>query len=324
MIRWLAVVLAFLSVLSVTPASAAQQLTGSYVVMTLPDGFEESRQFTGALWPDASASILVTELPAKAFEPVAKGLLADPASLAEQGILLDQTEETMQGAHKALIGRGRQQVGTQPYDKWLLLIGAPHVALLVTAQMPSLLATPARTAKVEAALQSIRVAPERSDPRARLPFTFGETARFRFAQALSGSAVLLTDAAYTGTASTRPLFVAAASFGADCDPWKDDAHAFAAQALESLGQVEDLAISGTSDTKIGADQAVVTEAAGTMDGAPVIAVQTIRFRGCAYLRTVGIGPKAEEAFYRSEFAALAAGVVWKPDAMTEPTTGPSK
>ncbi len=318
MIRWLAVFLAFLPTLTAQPALAAQQLTGSYVVMTMPDGFAESQQFTGALWPEGSASILVAELPAKAYEPVAKGLLADPTALAEQGILLDRTEETTQGEHKAVIGRGRQQVGTQAYDKWLLLIGAPHVALLVTAQMPSLLATAERKAKVEAALESITIAPERSNPRASLPFTFGETERFRFSQTLSGSAVLLTDTAYKGNAGTRPLFVAGMSLGTECDPWRDDPHAFAAQTLQSLNQVENLAISGTTATAIGGDDALVTEATGSLDGEPVIAVQTIRFRECAYLRTVGIGPVADAALYRKEFSALSARVGWKSDAVTKP------
>ena len=323
MIRWLAVFLAFLPALIVQPAAAAQQLTGSYVVMTMPDGFAESQQFTGALWPEGSASILVTELPAAAYEPVAAGLLADPTALAEQGVLLDRTEETTQGEHKAVIGRGRQQVGTQAYDKWLLLVGAPHVALLVTAQMPSLLATAERKAKMETALKSITIAPERSDPRASLPFTFGETERFRFSQGLSGSVVLLTDTAYKGSAGTRPLFMAGMSLGTGCDPWQNDPHAFAAQALQSLSQVENLAISGTTDTTIGSDDALVTEATGSLDGEPVIVVQTIRFRECAYLRTIGIGPADEAALYRDEFSTLSASVDWKSDAATgpQPTTG---
>lgn len=302
--------------LAAGPALAAQQLIGSYAVIDLPDGFRESRQFTGALWPEGYASIVVTELPGEAYAKVAEGLLADPAALAGQGILLDTAEETRRGDHDAVIGRGRQRVGGQPYDKWLLLVGAPHVALLVVAQMPTVLADEARQAKIEAALASIRIAAERDDPRDALPFTFGETERFRLLRALSGSAALLTDTAYDGPAPAGALFVIGSSLGTGCDPWRDGEHAFAQQALESLNQVDDLAIETTYKAPVGTDDAVVTEATGTMEGEPVIVVQTLRFRDCAYLRTVGIGPAADRATYRAEFATLAARVAWKPEAAT--------
>lgn len=295
-------------------AFASQQLTGSHAVIDLPLGFEESREFTGALWQEGQASILVTELPADVFATVAEGLLADPAALADQGIMLDMVEEVALGEHEAVIGRGRQQVGSQPFEKWLLLAGSPQVTLLVTAQMPSLLATERRKDKVEAALASIRIAPDRSDPRGILPFTFGETERFRFMRALSGRAALMTDTAYEGTPETRPVFVIAASTRTNCDAWADGTHAFAREAAESLQRVEDLAISDTFDREVGGGAGVVTEATGTVGGEPVIVVQTIRFRDCSYLRTVGIGPATNEALYRAEFAMLAARASWKPQA----------
>jgi len=315
MIRCLMIVFALLAV---SPVSAAQQLTGSHAVMELPDGFEESREFIGALWREAQASILVTELPAEAFEPVAEGLREDPAALSDQGVQLDTVEATALGPHQALIGRGRQQAGAQAFEKWLLLAGSPQVTLLVTAQIPSRLATPQRVEKIEAALASIRIAPERGDPRGILPFTFGETQRFQFARALSGRAALMTDTAYEGAAGARPVFVIAASPGANCEAWSDGTHAFAAEAMASLQRVEDLAVADSYDARIGGGPAVVTEATGTVGGEDVIVVQTIRFRDCAYLRTVGIGPAANEALYRAEFDMLAAGAGWKPK------TGPDR
>lgn len=311
MIRWLAMILV---ALSVSPATAAQQLTGSYAVIDLPDGFEESRSFTGALWREAQASILVTELPADAFGAIAKGLLEDPAALSDQGIELDTVEDASLGEHKAVMGRGRQVVGPQPFEKWLLLAGAPQATLMVTAQMPTTLATPARKQKIEAALGSIRIAPERDDPRDILPFIFAETDRFRFMRSLSGSTALMTDQSYEGPSGTRPVFVIAASMGASCEAWSEDAHAFAREAVTSLERVEDLAIGKTFDAGVGGDEGIVTEATGTVGGEPVLVVQTMRFRDCAYLRTVGIAPAASEALYRAEFDSLADGAGWKPEA----------
>jgi|GEM_PF-3048293 len=319
--RWLLVLALLLGVL---PASAEQQqLTGSYAVIDLPEGFEESTQFTGAIWQEGYASILVSELPAEAYAPVAEGVLADPMALAGQGIALEIVRETEQGPHKGIIGHGRQRVGTQPFDKWALLVGAPHVTLLVTAQMPSVLATDARKETVETALASIRVAETRSDPRAALPFTFVETERFRFLRALSGSAVLLTDPDAEGEAGAKPLFVIGSSLSNDCTAWEKDPQAFAKLALESLRQVENPLIATTFAGPIGDDQGLVTEATGTMGGTEVIVVQTLRFRDCAYLRTVGIGPAANAALLRAEFATLAAKAGWKPEAdEPAPAAGP--
>ncbi|MCA8927586.1 MAG: hypothetical protein KDC18_05900 [Alphaproteobacteria bacterium] len=301
------------------PAEAAHQLAGSFAVMDLPQGFVESPDFTGVFWDDGSATILVTEMPPEAYGPVSKGLLGDPAALASQGILLDTVKPTRQGEFDAVLGRGRERVGSVPFDKWLLLIGAPRVTLLVTAQMPSLLANAERTAKMEAVLASVRVAVKRSDPRDSLLFTFGETDRFRFQRALSRSSALLADIAYKGEPATTPLFVIGTARSIDCNAWRKDLHGFAKETLESLQRVQSLTVDTTYQGPIGADGGVVTEAHGTVAGQPAIVVQTLRFRACTYLRTIGIAPASETPFYRAQFATLAAKVDWKPLKSKMPT-----
>lgn len=316
--RLLLVALGFVLLCAANPATAEPtQLTGSHALIELPEGFVQSPQFTGAIWEDGKASILVTELPAEAYKAVADGLLADPTALQDQDILLDKTRVITLGEHQAVLGTGRQLVDAQPFDKWLLLVGAPHVTLLVTAQAPTIMMKPERIAKIEAALHSIRVAPDRGDVRAALPFVFGETRRFRFLRALSGNAALLTDTAYSGEAGHRPLFVVTTALSQDCDAWADGVHAFAEKAAQSIGQIKDLAIADTHDARLGMDRGVVTEGEGMMNGRKVVVVQTFRFRDCAYLRTIGIGPANEEAVYRAEFAMLAARVCWRPAAEAE-------
>ncbi len=305
---WLA-----LAVLPAGAIAAPVHLVGSYATIDLPDGFEESRQFTGVAWPDGLATIQVTELPANAFGTVANDMRANSDVLAKKKILLDTIKDIQQGGHKAMIGRGRQQLEGQWVEKWMLLIGAPQVALLVTAQMPTLLAQPDRMAKIEAVLASIRIAAKRSNPGTNLPFTMGETERFRFQRALSASTVLLTEPAYTGETNRQPMFVVSASDATHCDDGKDDPHAFANRALASLRRVQDLAITTTYDGPIGNDTGIINEATGAMAGQQVIVVQTLRFGDCGYLRTIGIGPAADAAAYRGEFTALAAQVGWKPE-----------
>jgi hypothetical protein len=287
------------------------QLVGSYAVMDLPDGFEESRQFTGAISPSSHATILVTELPAGSFKAVAAKLLSNAKALAEKNIQLDTLKEIRQGQYPALLGRGRQQIDEQPVEKWLLLIEAPQTAMFVTAELPTLLATPDRIAAIDAALASIRVADIRSDPRGALPFILGETERFHFDRALSANTALLTEPTYTGEVSLQPIFVVTASKAADCNDGKDDMHAFANRALAGVHRVKDMTITNTYDGPIGKDTGIISEATGTMADKEVFVMQTFRVRACTYLRTIGIGPAADGDAYRAEFVKLAAQVEWK-------------
>jgi hypothetical protein len=294
-------------------ASARQvHLAGSYAVIDLPGDFEESRQFTGATSPSSHAAILITELPADSFQVVAAKLLSNAQALSEKNIQLDSLKETHQGPHAALIGRGRQMIGDQSVDKWLLLIQSPKTAMLVTAELPTILATPERTAMVESALASVRVADIRQDARTVLPFTLGETERFHYERALSANTALLTEPAYTGELARQPIFVITASRAADCGDGKDDMHAFANRTLAGIHRVKDLAITKTYDGPIGSDTGVVTEATGTMAEQDVVVMQTLRVRDCTYLRTIGIGLASDAEAYRAEFARLAAQVGWKP------------
>ena len=291
---------------------------GSFATIDLPDGFEESRQFTGVIMPEGHATILVTELPAAAFETLANDMLTSPEALAKKNIQLDSVNKIRQGEHKALLGRGRQTLEGQSVEKWILVIGAPQATLLITAQIPTLLARPDRVARMEAALASTRVAAARSVPRTDLPFTMGETERFRLQRALSANTVLLTEPAYTGPANQQPIFVIAASDATDCTDGKDNPHAFANRALAGLSRVRDLAITTTYDGPIGKDAGIITEATGVMADQKVIVVQTLRFSDCGYLRTIGIGPAADAAVYRGEFAALAAQVGWQAKPSAKP------
>jgi hypothetical protein len=307
--------------LAVLPTAAGAErvhLVGSFATIDLPDGFEESRQFTGVIMPEGHATILVTELPAAAFETLANDMLTSPEALAKKNIQLDSVNKIRQGEHKALLGRGRQTLEGQSVEKWILVIGAPQATLLITAQIPTLLARPDRVARMEAALASTRVAAARSVPRTDLPFTMGETERFRLQRALSANTVLLTEPAYTGPANQQPIFVIAASDATDCTDGKDNPHAFANRALAGLSRVRDLAITTTYDGPIGKDAGIITEATGVMADQKVIVVQTLRFSDCGYLRTIGIGPAADAAVYRGEFAALAAQVGWQAKPSAKP------
>jgi len=297
-----------------------QQLRGSYVMMDLPEGFEEDKGFPGVVWPDVEASILITELPADAYNAVSKGLLQDPDALAEEGIELDATLGIDQNGHSAVIGRGRQLVGGHPFAKWLLLVQAPHVTLLVTAQAPLLLLTEPRRAVIEETLASIRISETRSNPREALPFVFESTERFVLFQVVSNNSAVLLERGPFEDESFRPLFAIGSSLGGDCTAWANGRLVYAEQIIRSMQQAANVTALSSREEQIGSDPAVATEAEATWDGKPVALFQTIRFRNCQYLRTIGIAPLAEAAAYRQEFAKLVAGIDWRAPASEAPQT----
>jgi hypothetical protein len=288
-----------------------RQLRGSYIQIDVPAGFEESTQFSGLLWADASASVLVVELPVEAFGPVSKDLLSNPSVLSAQGIALTQRETLSLGGVPAQLGHGQQKVGGQTMQKWLLLAGAPKATYIITAQIPTELATPERAARMGQVLRSVRFANARTDPRAVLPFTFAESEHFRFDRTLSGSAALLVDGSHESEPEDRPLFIIAASLGPDCQAWAANRRRAAEEILRSIAKATNIAGISHTDLQLGGDPAILTTANLTMDDRPKTLVQTLRFRDCRYLRTVGIAPAAQGADYRQEFAELAKGVRWR-------------
>ena len=309
---WLALVLLppLVQAQSAAPAEPVH-LRGSYVLMDLPPGFVEDPNVSGATWVEAQASILVTELPVDAFKAISDGLINDPKALLGDGIELHAAANVVQHGHPGVLAQGRQQVAGNLLTKWLLLIGAPHVTVLVTAQAPTILVNPERQAVIDRALASIRVSATRDDPRDSLPFVFAESERMQFARILSGTTALLIARGEDKGEAVRPIFAIGTSLGNDCSPWADGKTQFAEQLIGSMKRTENLADVASRKAEIHGHPALLTEATATWHAHPVALFQTISFRGCEYLRTIGIVPIADAAAYRSEFESLANAARWR-------------
>ena len=310
---------AFLWLMLATLPGLAQaepvQFRGSYAVIDLPPGFTEQRGMTGAISEISQTSILVTELPVEAYDGIANGLLNDPKVLLGDGIELKSAAKIVQDGHPAVLAQGRQQVGAHPFEKWMLLVGAPHVTMLVTVQAPSVLTTADRRAVIDGTLASLRVSNTRSDLRDGLPFVFADSTRMQFSRVLSGTTALLVertgDRAEDKDSASRPVFVIGASAKGDCAAWKDGTVPYAEQLIGSMNRTRDLTNLTSRQTTIQEDPAIVTEAQAFWHDQPVMLFQTMRFRDCQYLRTIGIAPIAEAPAYRTEFDELVGAAQWR-------------
>ena len=286
-------------------------LRGSFAQMELPPGFAEEPGMAGIVWDEAQVSILFTELPVEAFQAISNGLITDPTALLGDGIELDTAANIVQFGQPGVLARGRQQAGANLLSKWLLLIGAPHVTLLVTAQAPAVLISPSRQAVIDQAMASIRVGDERSDPRDSLPFVFADSDRMEFARILSGTTALLIARGADSGETVRPVLAIGTSHGNDCSPWADGTTPYAEQLIGTMKRTKDLKNITSSTTAIHGDPAVVTEAEAIWHDQPVALFQTIRFRDCKYLRTIGIVPVVEADSYRIEFDTLVSAAQWR-------------
>ena len=302
-------------ILLILPLAAQAErvhLRGSFIVMERADGFVESPTLPGLIWQEAKAAVITTELPASSYGALSQELLAGKGIITGQDMELTTVEETQISGYPAIAGTGRQRVGVGTFEKWIILIGTPEAALLISAQMPTLFVTPSRQAAMEAVLASIAVAPERSDPLAALAFTFEETPRFKLTQVLSAYAIILTDSHLVADPASRAMFVIGTGSEPDCTLWQTHGkQAFAESLIQRLQSVKALEPLETAPAQFGASDGFRTETHGQVNGQRALVVQTVRFDGCRFARTIGIGPASSEAQYRQEFKTLADGVAWK-------------
>lgn len=287
-------------------------LRGSFIKLEQPPGFAESPTIPGLIWEAGKAAVITTELPADAFPALGSAILDGESDGAGQEIELATAERTTISGFPAIKAQGRQRVGVGTFEKWIVLINKPDATLLVTAQLPTLFASDTRKAQIVAVLDSIEVAAIRKNPLDSLAFDFAETERFKLARVLSAHAVILTDSETVEDPKQRALFVIGTGGEPDCTLWATTGkQAFAEMLLQRLRSVKDLEALATKPAAFGTNDGFRTETHGQVNGQRAIVMQTVRFDGCRFARTIGIGPAVREALYRQEFETLAAGITWK-------------
>lgn len=306
--------LAFIAPAALSTAAEAAQvhLRGSFILIERPEGFEESPTVPGLIWEEAKSSILTTELPAAAFEALSQSIQTGKGEVSGQEIEFSSTRTATISGHPAVIGEGRQRAGIGTFDKWIIAIGTPEATLLISAQIPSLYNNPLRRERLEEVLASIEIAPKRSNPLDALAFEFAESPRFRLTQVLSAHTVILTDSHLVDDPARRALFVIGTGPKPDCSLWAADGkQVFAELLVQRLRSVQDLEPLRTEPAQFEGGAGFRTETHGQVNGQRALVVQTVRFDGCRFARTIGIGPASLEALYRQEFEALANGFAWK-------------
>ena len=118
------------------PALAADPIypTGSRVGLVPPAGMVKSDKFDGFADPNEEAAILINVLPAAAYSQIEKTV--DPEAAKKQGVHIDKREPITLSAGKGVLLSGWQMAEGFRFRKYLLLLAADDLTVLLTIQVP--------------------------------------------------------------------------------------------------------------------------------------------------------------------------------------------
>lgn len=187
-------------------------IAGTTVSLVPLKGFSPATGFAGLANPATQASVLVTELPAMAYDQIAPKLATlDDAKLAfaAQRVDVRSLEQVDIAGQKAPLIIGRQTVGSATFDKWIVLLKGARTVLLTVQSPESAKLSPA---EVRSMLTSVALGgePSLADKLKALPFSITAAEPFRIVDTIAGSGVLMTVGPLNADPSgIQPMLIAA-------------------------------------------------------------------------------------------------------------------
>ena len=264
---------------------------GSRLGLVPPLGMVPSRTFQGFEEPGTKAAILLTTLPAHAYEQLAKSMV--PETMKKEGIEVERREAFELPAGKGFVLTGRQTIEKERYRKWLLIASADDLTALVNVQVPEQ-ATNYSAEAVRAAFATLAVRAQipEAEQLTLVPFRIGELAGFHVEDVLPGRAIVLVDPpsqtadGASATAKAR-MFISALPGGPGEAADRDN---FARVAFGQIVGIKDVRLQDAGPLRIANQPGYQTLAkakdAGT--GIDVMVVQWLRFGSGGFLRMIGI------------------------------------
>jgi hypothetical protein len=276
------------------PAWAADPTfpVGSRLGLVPPSGMAPSRTFEGFEDVDKNASIILTALPAAAFEQLDKSMV--PEAMKQQGIDVDKREPIDVPAGKGFLLSGKQTSDKGPVRKWLLVTAAENLTALVSVQVAEQKATYSDQT-VRAALETLTVRPRvpEAEQLSLMPFKIGDLAGFHVDDALPGRAIMLSDAPADhgnegpNNPPTARMFIAAQSGGPE-EP--GDRGNFARVAFDQIVGIKEVHVQDAEPLRISNQPGYQTlaKAKDAQTGNDVMVVQWLRFGTGGFIRMIAI------------------------------------
>lgn len=282
------------------PALAADPIypTGSRVGLVPPAGMVKSDKFDGFADPNEEAAILINVLPAAAYSQIEKTV--DPEAAKKQGVHIDKREPITLSAGKGVLLSGWQMAEGSRFRKYLLLLAADDLTVLLTIQVPDQDASyPDKDVRDALATLAVRAKVPESEELTLLPFEVGDLAGFQIDGVLRGRALILSDPLPSvsndggkdhADSNARAHFLIAAVPGGPSDP--ADRGNFAKLSFDEIGGIRNVRLTMSEPLRVGGQSGYQTmaDAQDARSGADVKVVQWLRFGGGGFLQMIGIAP----------------------------------
>jgi hypothetical protein len=289
----LAALLAVLLLVTIGGAAAAEVIfpAGSRLGLAPPAGMVPSRTFQGFQEPGTKATILLTVLPANAYEQLAKSMV--PEAMKKEGIEVERRDAIELATGKGFVLSGRQTVEKERYRKWLLIASAGDLTALVNVQIPEQ-GSNYSEAVVRAALATLAVRPQipEAEQLSLIPFKIGDMAGFHVEDVLPGRAIVLVDpgsqaADGAGATAKGRMFISALPGGPEETADRDN---FARVTFGQIVGIKDVHLQDAGPLRIARQPGYQTlaKAKDAGSGADVMVVQWLRFGSGGFLRMIGI------------------------------------
>ncbi len=276
-----------------------------------PEGMSEIPGVPGFQDRAAKASILVLEMPKRAFAEITSDVAAK--ELQKQGVTVEERREVeLPDGIKAVLLKGYQAVGSEALKKWILIAGGKEQTGMVTVQFPEPTSVRYSDETIESSLRSVvfRAPPSTEELLARLPFTLGDLSGYRVLKVLGNSAVLLTKddgKKADGKAGDgepdmagNAFFIVAAGPG---DIREEERESVAKRAISSVPGVKELRVERGGPLRIGGQAGfeLIGKGLDMKTDKPLKVAQWLRFGRTSYLRMVGVAP---EENFDADFTAM--------------------
>ena len=277
--------------LTVAPVRAAEPVfpVNSRVGLATPPGFTPSTKFSGFENPQASAAILLVELPGEAYADLEKGFTDE--ALKARGMTVQLREPLTFKDGKGFFVSGLQESGGQKRHEAVMVATMGGVTSIVSLQMIEATRATLTDAVVRDTFKSLALrkqVPE-SERLAVLPYKIGDLAKFRIVRAGREGVAILTDGPNDEVAAVeQPFVVIGVSPGGAPKPEERDA--FARRLLGTAPGIKEIKITRAEPLRIGQAQGyeIVADAKDSTSGIDVTTVQWVRFGQSGYLQMFAI------------------------------------
>jgi hypothetical protein len=277
------------------PANAADAVfpVNSRIGLVAPAGFKPSTRFQGFENPEASAAILLAELPAEAYSDAEKGFTDE--ALKQRGMTVQLREPLTFKDGKGFFVSGPQSSGGANRYESVMVANTGGITAVVSLQMIEASHATITDAMVRDTFKTlaIRQTVPDSERLAVLPYKIGDLAKFRIVRSGREGVAILTDGPKDEvTGVEQPFLLIAVAPGAAPKP--DERDAFAKRLLGTAPGIKDIKITRSEPLRIGQAQGyeIVADAKETAGGSDVTTVQWVRFGQSGYLQMFAIVQKA--------------------------------